>query len=118
MTSSGWSGGSYESGGVYRLYNREANKHLFSANKVEIDILTGQGWANEGMSFRSASTDNANQHRFFVEGNNRHFYTANNREKDLIMKNPNMQHYNYEGIALKFTGSLTHLKGVLPLFDI
>ena len=67
------------------------------------------------MSYRSVSTDSANLHRFFVEGENRHFYTANNREKDLIMKSPNMQHYNYEGIAFKVYGQSDATEGSLAV---
>ena len=67
------------------------------------------------MSYRSISTDNADLYRFFVEGENRHFYTANDREKDLIMTNPNMQHYNYEGIAFQVYGHSDAPEGSLAV---
>ena len=89
----------HEQGGVYRLYNSSSGKHLFSSNQTEIDQITGQGWVNEGMSYKTPSNASASLHRFFVLGENRHFYTANDSEKDLILANPSMQNFSYEGIA-------------------
>ena len=43
-------------GSVYRLSNASTGRFLFSANSVEIDILTGQGWSNEGIAFKAATS--------------------------------------------------------------
>ncbi|WP_157859852.1 hypothetical protein [Prochlorococcus marinus] len=89
----------FEEGGVYRLYNSLTGIHLFSSNEYEIDVVTGQGWLNEGLSYRTPTGGGASLHRFNVLGEGRHFYTANDSEKDLIMSNPATQHYYYEGVA-------------------
>ena len=43
----------YIEGYVYRLRNDLTGKYIFSANSGEIDIITGQGWANEGAAYAS-----------------------------------------------------------------
>ena len=84
---------------VYRLFNQPLGRHLFSMNVQEVDILTGNGWVNEGIAYFSPTEPTAEVHRFYVQGENRHFYTANTIEKDGIIANNNLSNYIYEGIA-------------------
>lgn len=86
---------------VYRLFSKPLGKHLFSMNVQEVDILTGSGWINEGIAYFSPTSPTAEVHRFYVNGENRHFYTANAVEKDSIIASNDLSHYAYEGIAYK-----------------
>ena len=84
---------------IYRLFNQPLGRHLFSMNVQEVDILTGSGWVNEGIAYFSPTSPTAEVHRFYVHGENRHFYTANVVEKNSIMANENLSHFAYEGVA-------------------
>ena len=89
---------------VQRLYNTSTGNHIYSANQTEVDYLTGNeiGWIAEGVSYKS--NENASQavYRFFVDG--KHFYTANNRERDLLINSPEFSNYIYEGESHKVYG--------------
>ena len=86
------------SGRVSRLYNPFANRHLFSSNQYEIDLLTGQGWVNEGYSYATPLDGNQNVYRF-LKSDGSHFYSASDFEKDFLINNPAGNDYTYEGIA-------------------
>ena len=87
------------SNSVNRLLNISTGKHLFSANKTEMDYLTGggYGWVDEGTSYLTPSNSTAEVYRFLISDEGRHFYTANKNERDLIRSN--LSNFIYEGIA-------------------
>ena len=89
---------------VQRLYNTNTGNHIYSANQTEVDYLTGNknGWIAEGISYKSNDDANQSVYRFFVDG--RHFYTANDQEKDLLIDNPEFSNYTYEGESHKVYG--------------
>ena len=84
---------------VYRLMNTHTDHRLYSSNLTEIDTLTGLniGWTNEGAMYKVNNDTDAQVYRFAVDGN--HFYTASEHEKNSILNNPSLSHYNYEGVA-------------------
>ena len=85
---------------VVRLFNQQRGIHLFSSFAEEIDLLTGlRGWTNEGVSYVSPSQATAHLYRFYVQGEDRHFYTASIVERDLIRSASQLQHFMYEGIS-------------------
>ena len=86
---------------VNRLYNIAAAKHLFSSNQTEIDILTGSGWINEGTVYYEPDIATADVFRFYIAQENRHFYTAHEYERDLIINNKDFANagWQYEGKA-------------------
>jgi hypothetical protein len=85
---------------VARLYNPFLSKHLLSGSSAEIDILTGQsGWVNEGNLYTSPTEGTSILYRFYIDHENRHFYTANKSERDTIIANPSLSHFIYEGAS-------------------
>ena len=74
---------------------------MFSSNQGEVDILTGEGgdWNNEGISYTSPGIGTANVYRFYVGDQNRHFYTANESERDAIIASSSFSSWLYEGAA-------------------
>ena len=89
---------------VQRLYNSKTGNHMYSANQTEVDYLTGNenGWIAEGVSYKSDSSATQAVHRFFVDG--KHFYTANDQEKNLLINSPDFSNYIYEGESHKVYG--------------
>ena len=85
---------------VTRLYNPLKGRRLFSSNETEIDILTGDGWKNEGVIYYAPEEATAEVFRFYISGENRHFYTALESERDGIIANQNVfSDWQYEGVA-------------------
>jgi len=85
---------------VTRLYNPLKGRRLFSSNETEIDILTGDGWKNEGVIYYAPGEATAEVFRFYISGENRHFYTALESERDGIIANQNVfSDWQYEGVA-------------------
>ena len=85
---------------VNRLYNSLEGRHLFSSNETEIDILTGNGWKNEGVIYYAPKESTAEVFRFYIPTENRHFYTALESERDMIISNQNaFSGWEYEGAA-------------------
>lgn len=84
---------------VYRLFNQNSGRYLFSSNQVEIDIITGMDWINEGIAYKSPDSDQETTalHRFNTNGNG-HFYTANESEKEILESTTS---WTYEGIAFQ-----------------
>ena len=84
---------------VYRLRNDNSGKYLFSSNQGEIDTITGAGWTNEGIAYKSPGSDEGTSalHRFHTNGNG-HFYTANEYEKKILESTTS---WTYEGIAFQ-----------------
>ena len=87
------------SASVNRLFNVSEAKHLFSSNQIEIDILTGSGWLNEGTVYNEPDVATADVFRFYIAKDNRHFYTALEYERELIINNKNLteEGWQYEG---------------------
>ena len=88
----------FRQGYVYRLRNDNSGRYLFSSNGGEIDLITGIGWTNEGIAYKSpaeSSTKTTSLHRYEMNGNG-HFYTANEYEKVIIDATTT---WNYEGVA-------------------
>jgi hypothetical protein len=83
---------------IYRLYNPGTGFHLFSANRGEIDLITGQGFVNEGVAYRTTAVASQALHRFYQVASGRHFYSANDGERDALVANP-ASGYLYEGVA-------------------
>ena len=88
---------------VIRLYNPSQNKHLFSSSKYEIDLLTGNGWKDEGVIYYAPKDNTVDVFRFYIASENRHFYTALESERDLIINNPELAAagWQYEGAAFR-----------------
>ena len=85
---------------VNRLYNSAQGRHLFSSNENEIDILTGDGWKNEGVIYYTPEEATAEVFRFYIPTENRHFYTALDSERDMIIGDQNtFSSWEYEGRA-------------------
>ena len=84
---------------VSRLYNTSEGKHLFSSNQNEIDTLISSGWENEGTVYNEPDVATADVFRFYIAKENRHFYTALEYERDLIINNKNLteEGWQYEG---------------------
>ena len=84
---------------VYRLFNQNSGRYLFSSNQVEIDIITGMDWINEGIAYKSPDSDQETTalHRFNTNGNG-HFYTANEYEKEILESTTS---WTYEGVAFQ-----------------
>ncbi len=69
---------------VYRLYNEWDGAHLITADKHEFDVLTGQGWIDEGTAF-NCPEEGQDVYRLYNESNGDHFYTASTAEQaDLV----------------------------------
>ena len=85
---------------VNRLYNSSEGRHLFSANENEIDILTGNGWEDEGALYIAPEEGSAEVFRFYVAAESRHFYTALESERDMIIGDQDtFAGWQYEGAA-------------------
>jgi len=88
---------------VYRLFNTSSGAYFFSSNSTEIDIITGQGWTNEGAAYQSPSSgSSADLHRILIQGSGKHFYTANSDEKLILQASSG---YVYEGVAYQVYSS-------------
>ena len=90
---------------LYRFYHASSGRHFYSASQFERDSIIsspGQGYTYEGVAFRVFSTnlDSTNKigvFRFYDPSTSRHFYTANEFERNLIAAS-NLDWIN-EGIA-------------------
>ena len=100
---------------VYRLFNQSSGRHLFSMNSQEVDILTGADWVNEGVSYSSPQAATTDVYRFYVNGEDRHFYTASTAERDRIMANQALSHYSYEGAAYQAYGGIDAPEGAVAV---
>ena len=105
------SGISYVEGYVYRLRNDLTGKFIFSTNSGEIDIITGQGWVNEGAAYASPTNGTTDLHRFLMS-NGGHFYTANAEEKNILSQDSS---FTYEGVAYQVYGTAEPPQGSTPV---
>ena len=85
---------------VNRLYNSSQRDYIFSSNQNEIDSLTGIGWDNEGTLYLAPVEATAEVFRFDIASENRHFYTALESERDIIIGDQTtFSGWDYEGGA-------------------
>ena len=105
------SGIEYKEGYVYRLRNDSTGKFIFSANSGEIDIITGQGWVNEGAAYASPTNATIDLHRFLMS-NGGHFYTANTIEKNILSQD---SLFTYEGVAYQVYSTAEPPQGSTPV---
>ena len=90
---------------LYRFYHASSGRHFYSASHFERDRIISspdQGYIYEGVAFRvfGANSDSSNKtsvFRFYDPSTSRHFYTANEFERNLIASS-NMDWIN-EGVA-------------------
>ena len=61
---------------------------------------------NEGTSYLTPSAPTAEVYRFLVSDQNRHFYTANQNERDYIKST--MSNFVYEGVAYNVYSTEDH----------
>ena len=106
---------------VYRLYDQQTQKHFYTANSEEIDILTGNQsrFVNEGVAYSVDSTANQQLYRFYHIHSGQHFYSASDSERDVIVSSTSMG-YIYEGIAYNVFSSQADSEsstGVIRFFD-
>ena len=107
---------------VHRLLNVDTGQHLFTANSVEIDILTGQPqppFIDEGIAYQVSSGANQDLYRFYNPLNGLHFYTASTYEKDFLISSDSTS-LLFEGSAYKvFSNNVirTDLTPVYRFYD-
>ena len=102
---------SFVPGYVYRLRNNLTGKFIFSANSGEIDIITGQGWVNEGAAYASPANATTDLHRFSM-ANGGHFYTANIEEKNILSQDSS---FSYDGVAYQVYSTAEPPHGSIPV---
>ena len=110
------SGGiTFVEGNVYRLNDPVTGRFLFSSNSREIDLITGQGWVNEGAAYASPSESQStvSLHRFLSSGGEGHFYTANEQEKEELLKSPD---FVYEGVSYEVYPVSNVPSSAIPVF--
>ena len=101
----------FTDGYIYRLRNNLTNRFIFSANSTEIDIITGQGWVNEGAAYASPSNATTDLHRFMMASGG-HFYTANIEEKNILSQDSS---FTYEGVAYQVYSTAEPPQGSIPV---
>ena len=101
---------------INRLYNASTSRHLLSNNRFEINQLIDNGWTDEG-SFGSAPINGSQDvFRFYIPSENRHFYTALEYERDLIMNDRNTYaDWKYEGKAFAAYSNNNHPDDALTI---
>ena len=101
---------------INRLYNASTSRHLLSNNRFEINQLINNGWTDEG-SFGSAPINGSQDvFRFYIPSENRHFYTALEYERDLIMNDRNTYaDWKYEGKAFAAYSNNNHPDDALTI---
>lgn len=64
--------------GVYRMYNKAAGLHLYTADHTEAETLANAGWAFESVAYKSGS--GAKVRRLYNPWNGTHMQTTNDTE--------------------------------------
>lgn len=99
---------------VHRLRRDYNGWYMYVSDPGHIDILTGQGWTDEGIMYKTAGEAGSPLHSF-----NRYvsptFYTAIDYEKDVVSKTTN---WHYEGISFHVYGhkDISHGMNVIPVY--
>ena len=105
---------------VYRLFNIVSGNHLFTINPVEIDLLTGSesnsSFVNEGIAYTLSVGANQDLYRFYHSPTDRHFYSSNSYERDLLISNSDSG-YIYEGVAYQVFTEF-YLRCFIPSFSL
>ena len=105
---------------VYRLFNVVSGNHLFTTNLVEIDLLTGSAQnstcINVGIAYPVSVGANHDLYSFYNSHTDRHFYSSNSYERDLLISNSDSG-YIYEGVAYQVFTEISNTSAVLsPVF--
>jgi len=107
---------------VFRLFSPALNKHLFSSNTYEIDLLTGldgnHDFINEGVAYMVSESAPDALFRFYNTNSGSHFYSASTTERDFLISNPS-DGFLYEGVAYHvfLDNSDLSLQPVIRYFD-
>lgn len=88
---------------VYRLYNTATQRHLYTTDVNEVNVLrTNRTWNYEGSAYwvesKSGCSANENVYRFYSERLQVHLYTTDENEKNVLMGYP-QDAWRYEGVA-------------------
>ena len=90
----------------YDVYaTQETVSSFFHQMNMEINLLTDSGWFDEGISYNEPIKGNASVYRFNITTEGRHFYTANEYERDLLRDQMSGQGWIYEGAAFNVYGN-------------
>jgi hypothetical protein len=86
------------------MYSPVTKRHLLTADTNEVLTLSKTGvWNYEGASFKvtavSFCSQNESVYRFYSEALRTHLYTADENEKNSIIKTFNPSVWNYEGVT-------------------
>lgn len=86
---------------LYRLYEPNIKRHLYTVDDVEYDYLTGYTtWQGEGAQYyvypSNSVADLVPVYRFYHSVNQNHHFTIDQNEKDTIIATPEWG-YTYEG---------------------
>jgi len=102
---------------VYRLTSPSTGTFLFSTNSQEINIITGQGWINEGIAYHCSESGGTPLYRFNM-GSGKFFYTANEAERDSVRTSIYMNLINgyYEGPAFNVYSIDDKPSDALPVY--
>ncbi|MEO5950642.1 MAG: hypothetical protein ABIQ04_04295 [Candidatus Saccharimonadales bacterium] len=88
---------------VYRFYSERLKVHLYTMDENERSVLSTyppDAWKYEGVSFctaRSSEPSTRPVYRFYSEGLKSHLFTADENEKNELMKHLDV--WRYEGVA-------------------
>jgi hypothetical protein len=90
---------------VHRFWSAQKDAHFYTIKETEKDELLREQadtWTYEGVAFYACPEDPQEDmipvYHLRSESQDDHFYTASEREKDKVMKDPS-QRWLYEGIA-------------------
>ena len=107
---------------VFRLYQPETGKHIFTTSQQEIDLLTGSElmpFVNEGVAYRVDSAASQDLYRFYNPVTGKHLYSANSSERDILIARSDSS-YIFEGVAYKVyasTSAPSSATSVVRYFD-
>ena len=100
---------------VYRSFNPNVGVHFYTTDVAERDEFIGNGYVDEGASYRAAEpTDEGAEEvfRFFNETTGVHLYTTNEVERDSIQAN--LPDFTFEGTV--FNAYETQVEGSIPVY--
>lgn len=87
---------------LYRLYEPNIRRHLYTVNPAEYVALTNTSWNGEGVQYFVYATNSISglvpAYRFYNSGNQNHHFTVDENEKNTIIAMPEWG-YTYEGIG-------------------
>lgn len=87
---------------LYRLYEPNIQRHLYTINVTEYVALTNTSWNGEGVQYYVYPTNSVEglvpAYRFYNSANQNHHFTVDENEKETIIAMPEWG-YTYEDIA-------------------